>query len=354
MDRSQLKTLSDSYIADAPPNNITAANVRDLNDEVINSCALIDDNNVFNGGNTFNAVTNFKNQLNTALTSSLTIQTEINIYSANTYIYISGSNDSVLRFIGDYMQNGNFRFLKFYDPCTIVYDPTYIVTPNNQNIEVQSGDTCIVFPYGDVTYFLSYTRFSGEQINTSKIWTWSDQVPTLFDDIANGFQQYYRWISQESSGRLREWYLDNPIVNSAVWNPTSGTFGKWGDNTDLMINNIFYASVFPILITNYRINYYRIGRLFYLIGWIEVEDPQGQSVGWKLDFNNNNQGIDFTPINLKGVGVVTDSQKLLKNDEYRVSFGGINIIYELSYTPSPTANIRVYFNISTPYNAANL
>lgn len=352
MDRSQLKTLSDSYIADAPPNNITAANVRDLNDEVINSCALIDDNNVFNGGNTFNLVTNFKNQLNTALTSSLTIQNEINIYSANTYIFISGSNDSVLRFIGDYMQNGNFRFLKFYDPCTIVYDPSYIVTPNNQNIEVQSGDTCIVFAYGDVTYFLSYTRFNGQQIYSSKIWTWSDQVPTLTDDIANGFQQYYRWISQESSGRLREWYLDNPIVNSAVWNPTSGTFGKWGDDTDFMVDDIFYISD-PTKNTNYRINYYRIGRLFYLIGWIEVESPNSQVGAWKFEFINNNQGLDFTPM-FKGIGIVTDSSNLLKNDEYKVELFNDNIYFELTYTSSPTANIRVYFNISTPYSAQNL
>ena len=319
MNRQNLKNLSNSIVADAPPNNITAVGVRGFNDTLIPSVAAVLEDNIFTDINTFNEKVVCVQDIYTGYQLALTPQATIDLTSViGNYIEISGTSDVIENFGG--CGGGEIRFIKFNDPCQLS-SVGNIRTPNNQLINVESGDTCTVIgTSGDVWIITNYQRATGLPLAASIIesWTVTDAYPTL-NESNPPYLLGYRWVSKESGGRRKEWISDNDQYATAIWNPMGGSFGIWGDGKDLEIDNISVNSFNGLpFISLYDIRYTRVSNKFTINGFIEISEVSGSDGFISFDFLNNNQGLNFDDSTMLGFGSFTKNGQPVLNRDFSV------------------------------------
>jgi hypothetical protein len=318
MTRQDLKTLSNNNVADAPPLNISALGLRELNDEVTQSCASILDDNTFTAISIFDNEVICNKEVYTGYQLAISPNGTMDIVNVlGNYLEISGSFDTINSF-GD-CSGGEIRFLKFYDPCQISNNGV-IEVPTGQLINVESGDTCIMIGNpGQLWTMVAYQRYSGLPLSSSVVqsWTMNPAAPTL-NESNPPYSLGYRWVSQESGTRRKEWISDYDQSSAAVWNPMAGSFGQWGDGTTLEIDSIipgFFG--LPTMINN-NIRYTRISNMITISGYIEVQEIDGNN-GWVMfNYANNNQGINFEGTTAIGYGTLTQNGQPLSNDSYRI------------------------------------
>jgi hypothetical protein len=332
MDRIALKALSTSLIADAPPSNITAQDMRDLNDEIIPSNATISDLNTFTGETTFSGIVTINNKLDTSYQASLPIQSQTDLKNINgNFAWLSGSPDTINTF-GE-APEGAIRYLLFYDPC-IISNNTEIICIGNQLINVESGDTCILIGEGSSVWrMVSYLRKTGLPLSASNntIWTVSDVAPTL-NESAPTYLRGSRWISKENGGTTRkEWILDDDTFPVAIWNPMAGSFGQWGDGKTLEIDT--FGNAFPLSnlgdsTIQYELSYIRINKTFTIQGYLQITYLAGTSGFVSLPFDINNQGLQFNSQTVNGFGVLWVNGEGVNTNHYKIRIDSQKISVE--------------------------
>lgn len=341
MNRNALKTLSTTNIADAPPLNITAADVRQVNDEVIDSNAVVIDDNPYYGTNIFNDFVEVLKRVDTAYTGPLSSMETVDLTNTGNFVWISGTPDTI-KYFGN-SPAGAIRFLKFYDACQIGMEGINTITQTLINVE--AGDTCIVVSDGGNYWtMVAYARWSGLPTNSAsagKIWTWATNAPTLNDDSNFGFLKDYRWISLQSSSLLREWICDNDSYATAIWNPMAGTVGQWGDGKDLeldYINNNFGGGGS----LTYDIRYWRVNNYIYFMGWFDVSQTNGQSGFIEILYNPTTQGITIDTSSVSGFGTLWVNGIAEAENKFNVSVYDTKVYATTSVTFSSPASYRIW------------
>lgn len=344
MNRTALKTLSSTLIADAPPENITAQDMRDLNDQIVPSNATILEQNTFSGATIFDGVVTINDRLDTAYQPSLSINGTTDLGNINgNFVWLSGTPDTINSF--GTAQAGAIRHLLFYDPC-IISNNSNIECITNQPIFVQSGDTCTMISKGSgVWKMVSYLRKSGipTSAGNQTLWTVNTAPPSV-NEGAPAYQKGSRWISKESGVRWKEWILDNnDTFGAAVWNPLSGKISEWGMGGDLEIDVLSFQVSGDNAQTNCR--YIRISNHVIISGEATAENWNGKSCAVQFLFSNNTQGLNFNQ-NIVGFGVVyIDGVMALSDNVSAVTDNGfyLNVLVKNGYNFG--SSIKVVFTL---------
>ena len=343
MNRADLINLSNTSIADSPPGNITAAEMRGINNDLIPSCASIADANTFTDVTTFNDPTIFQSIIETDYEGPISPSTTVDLGSVNgNFIKIAGSYDIIVSF-GN-APAGAWRHLLFYDPCLIV-NGTDIECPGNAAINVNGGDRCTAISKGSGEWIIhTYLRANGTTIvspNLKKFYYDINQ-PTSSDNTSTGFFTGYRWMSRQFS-LYREWVLDNGT--GGLWNQMSGTIGTNSNPGDLDfvdVTSSFTNSGVSPTVVSFQIMYQRRNRQLALTGWIEATHTNGQPGLWLWTFNPTSQGITIPNGFQRGVAMLTVNNLPVGTDEYSVNWNGVRLwVTNCNFANDST--LRLYF-----------
>jgi hypothetical protein len=320
MTRQDLKDLSADNIKNSPPSNITAAGLRQLNNELIPSTATLLNDNTFQGGTIFNGETLCYADLYTGYVIGVSASNTVDLTAVSgNSVFISGY-DTIISF--GTAQGGEIRFLKFYDACQLA-ETASISVPTGQLINVEAGDSCTVIGKDDGSWIVvDYLRKSGLPLAAALpiTWTVSAPAPTLLESEPN-YGYGYRWISKEGSGqrRRKEWICDDPASSTAIWNPMAGSMGEWGGGFDLEIDSI----TGPASTITSDLRYQRISNMLIVTGSMTAVNVTGGTMVFQLSFNPNNQGLSIKDDTVQGWGKVwIDGQPAAESDYVNISYSG--------------------------------
>lgn len=344
MNRSDLINLSNTSIADSPPGNITAAELRTINNEVINSCASITDPNTFTNPTTFNGVTRFENVIDTTYEGPISPQSTVDLGAVvGNFVIIAGSFDYINSF--GTAPAGAWRHLIFNDPCVITTSPD-IDCPGNAQIDVASGDRCTVVSKGGGAWVVQiYLRADGTSLVSPnfKRFYYSINQPTSSDNSSTGFLRGFRWMSYQSP-LYREWILDE--ASSGLWNQMSGVIGtnsKPGDLDFVDVVSSFTNSGVAPTVVDFNVLYQRRNQHLVLTGWVEATHTNGQPGLWLWTFNPTSQGINITTGFQRGVALLVVNNQPVGMNEYTVEWNGIRLWVTNCNFPNDST-LRLYFH----------
>lgn len=269
--RTTLLGQSSSTFQDTPPANITPPNHRSFNTNCIDSFANLQDNNTFEGQNTFNGAVKVNNKLDTAYATVAAAATmNLGAVQAN-FIDITGNGVTITDF--GTINQGPFRFILFSGSGTLEHG-TKIQCPTQADIEYVTGDTCMVVSRGSGNWIVfNYQRYNGTSVQAYNYpWVYANVAPTINENVANGYLTNYRWI--EGNQSKREFVLNDQT--SGNWMAMGGTagFAAYAGGEDIIFNGIsssFQDDGTAVSTITYDIRYHLVSDVFTIDGWIDID-----------------------------------------------------------------------------------
>ena len=272
--KSELITQSNDTFFDNTTGLIIPTNHRAFNDDCIDSFANQEDNNSFNGINTFNAAVKVNNRLDTAY-ADLGGGSVMDIGAAPAnFLRLGGENYTITDF-GTVTQ-GTWRFILFTGEG-ILQHGTKIQCPTQTDIKFVGGDTCMVVSLGSGDWIVfNYQKFNGSSVASFNYpWAYGLSAPTASQDETQGYLTNYRWIEGNSTNK-REYVLNDQTTGN--WMLMGGTVGfAAGSSTPYVGDIIFTAITFSgqsggsgVSEITHNIRYHLVSDVFTMDGWIDI------------------------------------------------------------------------------------